>query len=301
MPISFDWEFEEEQEKLRPPDDGGRGWTAPRWLRRGVLVALLGIVVAGGIALWVRSRLQAADKQEAQLRTAVELELRVLAQQDAELFRALQDPTNPEWGSQQVARYILPGAGGFPPAPGLTPADRGIEIREVHYFGRTGRVELLRWFVAPASSAAREPLPFHITWFYTQDDTGQWYHTAPPGDYWGIPHMWYGRRLTIRATETEARWIGPLADELAPLVSSACRSLDCPRGADYQLEFVADVSPQVQGNAWTLPPLYLTGLPQDDAAEGAWREAVKAWTLEALSQSQVVQRSVAPYATQLTR
>jgi hypothetical protein len=301
MPVSFDWEFEEEREKLRPPGDEGHGWRAPRWLRRGLLVAFLLVAVGGAITLWVRDRLKEADRQEAQLRAAVELELRALAQQDAELFHALQDPADPEWGSQQVARYILPGAGGFPPAPGLIPADRPLEIQEVHYFGQTGRVELLRWFVAPASATGRAPLPFHITWFYTWDGTGQWYHTAAPADYWGIPHLWYGRRLTIRATETEAHWIGPLANELAPLVSRACRSLDCPRGTDYQLEFAANVSPQVEGNAWTLPPLYLTGLPQGDAAAGAWREAVKAWTLEALAHSQVVQRSAAPYATQLTR
>jgi hypothetical protein len=145
MSVSFNWEFEEEPSPPRQPEGGalppGR---RRRWLRRGAVV-LVPLALAGLlIGAWVFARLKVIQKAEAELRAAVELELKAIADGDAELFRTRQDPTNPAWRDQQVARYASPGAARFAPAPGMTLADRPMEIRQVHLSGRTSPDELSR-------------------------------------------------------------------------------------------------------------------------------------------------------------
>jgi Tol biopolymer transport system component len=294
MSVSFDWDFAEEPRAPRPPD--GRGGLPDRWRRWlswGAVVFIL--LVAGGLLTraWVNDRLKAIEKVEAELRGIVELELKSIAEGDGELFRTRQDPADPRWQARQVARYIA-NPTGFVPAPGLASAERPSEIKKAHVFGRSGRVELVHWFqplshTLPLSHTPTlsSPLPFHATWFYRLDEEGVWYHVAPPDDYWGIPYSWHGSRLTIRATEIESQLLDPIALDLALLVSEGCRRLDCLAQTRYTLSFEDNLPPQIQGDRWTLPALFLTGFPEGEEARAAWEQALKLWLVEALVRTRV--------------
>jgi Tol biopolymer transport system component len=284
MSVSFDWDFKEEPDSLGEEDDRGRTERRRRWLFRAGLLLILLAMVGGMVGAWVKSRLNAVEKIEAELRTAVELELKTIQDGDAELYRSRQDPSDSHWETRQLARYITR-PGSFAPAPGLTPIGRPLEIREVHLVGRTGRAELTQWFSA-TTQQPDTPLPFHVTWFYRRGDDGVWYHVAPPDDYWGLPYSWHGSRLVIRATEVESAVLDPIARDLAVLVVEGCRRLGCPEGQRYNLNFDGELAPQVQDNWWTLPALYLTGLPDGDEARAAWEHALKLWVVEALAQAQ---------------
>jgi hypothetical protein len=287
MSVSFDWDFSEE-----PQGHKGDGEPSPpgrrRRLRRIIVLVALLALVGGAVGLWVRGRLDVAKREETGLRAVAELELETIGRGDAELFRTLQDPADPIWRDRQVARYFSPQAAAFAPAPGLVPSGRPTEIRQTHFFGQTGRVELVRWLreAAPSLTPARL-LAFNITWFYRRDEDGEWYHTAPPDTYWGIPYSWHGSRLEIRSTEVEAAWIDAVADELAIHIAQGCRWLGCPEGQRYTLNFMDVVGPEVQGDWWALPALTLSGIPANSSAREAWRRALELWTVEALARTQV--------------
>ena len=294
MSVSFDWEFEEEKSDARQP---GESVPPPnrrrRWLLRGaVLVALLAVVGLSARA-WINNRLNAVEKVEAELRSLVELELKHIADGDAELFRARQDPIIHRWRDRQVDRYISQPAL-FVPVPGLLLDDHPTEIQKVSVFGHTGRAELIRWFTPPGPGDDPDPgpLPFQITWFYRLDEDGTWYHTAPPDDYWGTRYSWHGTWLDIQATQVEAKMLDTVANDLTLLVFKACRRLDCPRDTRYTLSFEGTLFPLMHGNKWTLPALYLTGLPEDEKARDAWVNMLKPWLVEALVQSRVTRTEV---------
>jgi dipeptidyl aminopeptidase/acylaminoacyl peptidase len=69
------------------------------------------------------------------------------------------------------------------------------------------------------------------------------------------------------------------------VVSDACELLECPRGAHYVLSLDDAVAPQVYGDRWRLPSLYLTGQPRGQVARAAWLQAFELWMVEALAQS----------------
>jgi Tol biopolymer transport system component len=293
MSVSFDWQIEQEDRLPHwpssdtPPPDRRR-----RWLWRGIAVFVLLVAAGSGAYLWISSRLKAVEKAEAELRRIVELELTAIADGDAEIFRIRQDPSNLHWRDQQVIRYFSPEAQ-FVPAPGLTPSSRPPEIEKVHFFGQTGRVELTHWFQPTnppngrTNQPTNQPLPFHATWFFRQNEAGTWYHVAPPDDYWGIPYSWHGSRLDIRATEVEAEALDPIADELARLMARSCDWLGCPPDARYSLSFQDVSAPQTQGDRWVLPALYLAGLPDGEQANDAWARALELWLVETLARAQV--------------
>jgi hypothetical protein len=237
----------------------------------------------------LNGRLKAVEKGKTDLRAIVGLELKALADGDAALFRTYQDPTDADWQARQIVRYLSPDAARLVPAPGLAPADRPAEIKQIHLSGPTGRAELVRWFQYPTgpSSGASELLPFQATWFYRLDDQAVWRHVAPPDGYWGAPYTWQGSQLIIRAAQAEANLLAPIADELADLIASACQLLDCRQGSRYILSFEDVLTPRALGHRWMLPALYLSGLPEDQAAAAAWAHAVKLWLVEALAQTQV--------------
>jgi Tol biopolymer transport system component len=221
------------------------------------------------------------------------LGLKASADGDADLFRSRQDPTDTRWHDLQVSRYPS-NPGGFAPAPGLAPADRASELTQIHLFGHTARVELLHWFQYPGrpGDELSQPMPFHTTWFYRQDDQGVWHHIPPPGDYWGVPYVLRSSRLVILTTEAEATVLNPLAGELASFVSQGCIWLGCSDGDSYTLRFSDLPAPQVRGDLWALPALHLTGLPQSDPARAAFLHALKRWVVEALVQTQVAREDL---------
>jgi hypothetical protein len=124
-------------------------------------------------------------------------------------------------------------------------------------------------------------------WFYRLDDDGTWYHVAPPEDFTGLPFSWRGSRLTVRASEIDVEKLDSIARELTRLVSGSCRLLNCPRRDRFILSFEDTLAPQIQGDRWTIPALYLTGLPENQAAQSALGQALKLWAIEALAQSRV--------------
>jgi hypothetical protein len=311
MSVSFDWDFEEEEPD---PSDPSEGLTLPserrrNWLFAGVmLLTLLGV---GGLLVrgWVNQRLGVVEQVEAKLREIAELELEHIKDGDAELFRLIQDPIVFRWSSQQMTRYIPDdGAASLAPAPGLVPADCPTRIRRVRVVGRTGRVELVQWFQSaspPVENQNNHPLtrwfraasllrtvcngpaayPFHVTWFYRLDEGGNWYHTPPPNAHLGVPHSWYSERLEVHATEVEAEALHPVVGDLVALVIKGCHLLDCDEQKHYTLNFDDTPTPQLYGDRWSTPALYLAGIPQNQAAHGAWSHAFKLWLAGALAQS----------------
>jgi len=301
MPASFEWEIQDDSQTTRqqiggtPPPDRRR-----RWLRWGTTLLILLTLMGIGIRAWVASRLETANRIEQELRAAVELELKAIADGDTELFIARQDPTDSEWRIRQITRYISARVP-FAPAPRLVPADRPAEIRQVQLSRDTARVDLVHWFQpgpqfprpqgAPISASL--PLPFHTAWFYRQTDDGTWVHVAPPDAYLGVPHSWHGIWLSIRATEAEAQLIDSVAGELVRLVSRACRIVLCPEDVHYILSFENTIQPGIRDERWALPALYLAGLPGDEPARAAWLQALKPWLVEVLAQALVQDEQLA--------
>jgi Tol biopolymer transport system component len=294
MSVSFDWEFEEEEadSSRRPDGDAGLPDKRRRWLIWGAVLFTVLAVVGLSVRAWIKGRLSAVEKVEAELRGVVELELKNIVDGDGELFRARQDPTVHGWQARQVARYISnPSA--FVPAPGLIPAERPPEIHQVRVAGRSGRAELTRWFQSPSHTATlATPVPFRVTWFYRRGEDGIWYHTAPPEDHWGAHHSWHGIWLDINASEIEAEVLDPVASDLASLVLNGCQWLNCPEGERYILSFDDALAPYIRGNRWTLPALYLTGLPEGDDARAVWVRALEPWLAEALARSFIARGDV---------
>ncbi|MGD9099357.1 MAG: hypothetical protein PVF45_02675 [Anaerolineae bacterium] len=306
MPVSFDWEFEESDPSEQPGEGTSFSRRRRSWLYLGM--TLLGLLVVGGLVVrsWLDNRLDAIREIEDELRSVVELELKDIANGDVELFRAVQDPTVPRWRSQQVARYFpnpigAPNVYGFAPAPGLAPADRHPEIVQVRVVGRVGRVKLVHWFqptfplnptdsllarwLQAASSVTPVALPFHVTWFYRLSEDGAWYHTPPPEDHAGIPYTWHGAWLDVQASEIEDALLDPVIKDLFALAHENCQLLNCPFSAHYSLNFGDASAPQVYGNRWRLPALYLTGMPDNAVARAVWQQALKLWLVEALARS----------------
>jgi hypothetical protein len=263
-----------------------------------IVAFVLLFVIGFGVRVWVVSRINAVEKVEQTVRSIVELELKSINDGDIDLFRTIQDPIDATWQERQVNRYFSQSAAQFAPAPGLTPAERPWDIRQVRILGRTARVELVRWFhkrtalpVQLQAELADGPsiglLPFHITWHYGVDPNGAWHHITPPDEFLGVPHAWHGTRLDIRATQIEADALNPAAPDLASLVSQACRWLDCPRDARFSLSFEDGLVPQIQAYRWALPTLYLAGIPDSEHARAAWEHGMQLWVLDALAQARV--------------
>jgi Tol biopolymer transport system component len=272
-------------------------------LLRGVVSVFLLILVGLGIRAFIASRLEENEEAVQAVRDTVELELKTIADGDAEVFRSRQDPADPIWQERQVSRYVSDHADQFTPAPGLEPANRPWEIKKVQVLGRTAAVDLVRWFQKPAVFPTQEhpepadrqppePLPFQTTWFYTEDKNGTWFHVAPPGGYLGIPHSWHGTWLDVHAVEIEAEELDPVARDLIVLASKVCPWIGCSEGTRYTLSFEDALSPQVQGSRWALPSLYLTGLPEDTEARQAWSRALELWLLGALAQAQIKDEAI---------
>jgi Tol biopolymer transport system component len=293
MSVSFDWDFRDESAQNGGPDGNGpRFGRVRRWLIRGFVAVVILLIVGLPIRAWLATRLESIEKDEERLRSLIELEIKTIAENDRELFRSLQDPDDPNWQERQLARFAPSNAAEFVPAPGLAPAGRPPEIDRVHFFGDSGRVEMTVWFVdetprgEPEAAEQQEPLEFHVTWFYRQDEAGDWYHVEAPGDYWGVPYSWHGKRLEVRATEVEAERLDAVARETAIMISQACLWMGCPEDSTYVISFEDIPHPEIRGNVWALPALYITGLPDGDAALEAWRRALKLWAVEMLATAQ---------------
>jgi hypothetical protein len=287
VPLSFEWEIEEQS---GPPRHLGEGRTPPTRSRRRlrwivVTLALLALI-AFSVRAWVLRRLQTLEKTEEGLHAAVELELKALADGDADLFRSRQDPTDRRWQRDQVQRFIVQDPTFNLPAPGLQPVDRPWEIEEIELLGRSAQVDLLRWFQNPLDERD-SGLPLRLTWFYRQEEDGGWYHVPPPEDYWGVPHWWSAVRLDVRGSEKEAELLRPIVDDLAMLVLEGCQLFECPPGLHYSLNLEDTLRPQITGDRWALPSLVWTGLPAREMARAVWEGAMRRWVVEALAESQV--------------
>jgi hypothetical protein len=296
MPGSFEWEFEEDERPRRepgpppgPPDRRSCLW------RGGILLGLLLVIGVGVRAYWIENQ-RALTETEASLRAAVELELRTIARRDVELFRSRQDPADATWRERQIVRYVSVTSSKFGPAPGLEPADRAPEIRQVRLLDRRAQVDLTFWFEDRGNEPTK-PLPFYLTWYYRRANDGTWYHVAPLDDWprpfarsvgtrseaQGAP----GFLLGIQATQAEAALLDPIAEELGRLVVQGCTWLGCLDDAHFNLSFDDVPNPIVNGDRWRLPTFFLAGWPGNAVARDAWELALKRWLVEALAHSAV--------------
>jgi hypothetical protein len=298
LPSAFEWDIEEQSGPPRRIREGGN-LPNPRRRRliRAVLLLVLLALMGLGVRAWISSRLDEVEEAEQALREVVALELKSIADGDTEIFRARQDPQDPIWQERQIGRYFSDRADRFTPAPGLEPVDRGPEIAELEFSGRAARVQLVRWFQEPDNHPTEEhpepsgnpssrPLPFNTPWFYREDKDGNWYHVAPPDDFLGVPYSWHGRWLDVRATEVEAKALDPVASDVIIAVSQVCLWIGCPEDVRYTLSFEDTLAPEIQGTRWTVPALYLTGLPRDEGASDGLGRTLEAWVLGALAQAQ---------------
>jgi hypothetical protein len=204
----FEWEFDDDRQTVRGPAPS-LGWR--RWLRRTGLLLILLIIVALAVRARLAAHQRAIAETEFQLRAAVSLELKTIADGDVELFLARQDPGDPIWRDRQFVRYLSPGAARFLPAPGLEPGDPPWEIHSVHLPDRSAQVaraELTRWLREPGNNYPAAPLPFRVTWFYRQADDGTWYHVAPPDDGQSAPYYKSAGTRTAANGSGEAVVIG---------------------------------------------------------------------------------------------
>jgi hypothetical protein len=173
---------------------------------------------------------------------------------------------------------------------------------------------------------------FTVTWTYRRTDEGDWHHVAEEQAAWREPYYasagvrklkfdpsdptarrtirlpgmaagsfitvplpnWAGPVLQIQATQAEAAILAPITVELGRTVADACDLLQCPYIARHSLNFGDVPVPQIDGRQWSLPTLYLAGMPDDVAARDAWLHALKLWIVEALARAQIDEASVSP-------
>ncbi len=285
MPASFDWEFEDEERPSRPAGDSKSSAGRRRWLRWAAVLIGIFAIIGLGFRVWTTARQRVVGEAEAQLRAAVELELRAIAERDVELFRGRQDPDDKTWVDRQLVRYLSPSAERFTPAPGLGRAERPPEIDELTLDGRSGRVALVFWFHEGPERGGE--LPFSLNWYYDQDKDGDWYHVAPPRSEPRLPNPGDHPALAISATQAEADLLAPIATELGDLVDRSCEWLGCPDEVVYRLVFADVPEPQVRGDRWMLPTLALAGRPSGEDSRAAWKRALGRWVVEALARTVV--------------
>lgn len=314
----FEWEFDDEPKPPPSQTDGGESVDRRRrWTRRATVGLLLLAAVMLGVRALMMAHQRGVEEAEAQLRATVELELRSIQSGDAEVFAALQDPTDAGWRDAQLARYLSASETGLTALPGLVPAQKPPEITGIDLAGRRAQVEVTFWYDLPhalqssraeAASPAEEqrnaqksiatlsvesgPYAFTVAWTFRRTAKGEWTHTAPRDALPGEPHLTSageggdGPLLQVKATSSEKPLIAPIGTELGRILTRACQWLNCSPEAHYRLRFGDVAASGRAGSDWTLPSAYLAGIPRDEAARSAWTHALQLWMVQALVQAQ---------------
>jgi len=242
------------------------------WLGLGAAVAL---VVGVGGTTWWRARHEALATVEAEVRAVAQLELRALAEGDADLYRSLQDDAAPAWREPPEAPAALEPLL-LPPLPGLA-TTAALSVENARVVGDAARVEVVRAVEFPGGEQAR----FRAVRFYRRGGDGRWLHTSVDRDYAGHTVMFVGERVVISSFATDAGWAKPAAYDLEGLAVQFCKRASCQQRAPVTLAFTdtLDAAGRTDG---ALPAPFLVGAPDDEAAQEMWTEALRALLVDYL-------------------
>jgi hypothetical protein len=267
MAVELEWRFDDESPD-RPPHQEQRPrrarWRV--WLGLGAAVAL---AVGLGGTTWWRARREELAAVEAEVQAVAQLELRALAEGDAELYLSLQDDAAPGWHEPPEDPAALEPLL-LPPLPGLV-TTAAFSVENARVVGDAARVEVVR----PAGLPGREMARFRAVRFYRRGDDGRWLHTSVDRDYAGHTVIFVGERVVISSFATDAGWARPAAYDLEELAVQFCKLAPRQECAPVTLAFTGTLGTAGRPGG-ALPAPFLVGVPDDEAARAAWRDALRA-------------------------
>jgi hypothetical protein len=267
MAVELEWRFDDEG-----PDRAPQREQRPRrarwrvWLGLGAAVTL---AVGLGGSTWWRARREALATVEAEVQAVAQLELRALAEGDAELYLSLQDDAAPGWLEPRESRAALEPLL-LPPLPGLV-ATAAFSVENARVVGDAARVEVVRTAGLPSGEQGH----FRAVRFYRRGDDGRWLHTSVDRDYAGHTVIFAGERVVISSFATDAGWARPAAYDLEKLAVRFCELAPCQERAPVTLAFTGTLGTAGRPGG-ALPAPFLVGVPDDETAQEMWAEALRA-------------------------
>lgn len=284
MSIELDWQIYDDDTPL--PEA-----TPPPRRRRRLLAfvaapLLVAISLAAGLAIFYHVRL---DQVAREVYPLAKLEAQAIAENDAALFLALQDPEDDAWRSMQAQVFGRLERAGLPefgwratasePQPGNVTLEPG-----------GARVDMLHCF------SVTHPLPngpttieLVVPHFYRETPSG-WVRAMPAPEYWGEQRSQRGERFAMLYWQCDAGWLEPLAPYLDKVLERACAHLPCPPQPLYivfdhdveSLERLTDPAHFDDDGALHLPSPHLLGLPTDECSRDELYRAIAKEVVEAL-------------------
>jgi len=271
MPVEYEWHFDE---KGPGGETEGTGEARPSRRRVWSILAVAAVVLVGfGLYAWWRVSRVSLRRMEEEVQAVARLEMRALADEDAELYLSLQDDSDPRWQELQEARLIS-GTALPAPAPGLA-ASVPFAVEHPRVIGDHARVELVRMAGLPGGAS----LPFRAARFYRLTSDGRWLHTSADQEYAGRMLVWVGPRNDLAGFSVEDDLLGPLAPELEVTAARFCDLFSCESDVRFRLAFTSTLDTQTT-QPEVLPAPHIVGVPDDDAARAVWTQAVKGYLVE---------------------
>ncbi len=286
MSSGFEWRFGDDLPEERGQEERARRRAWHRWLP----LLLLLLVVGGAFAWWV-GRQRHLARAEAQVEQVARLELRALAEGDAELFLSLQDPADRSWKESQEA--YLDTRGCPLPLQDLT-SPISTTVEGAHIVGERARVEI----VYTATLASGEEGVFRAVRFYRYTSDGRWLHTKMDPDSGGDDVVFISEDLEITVFANDPIRMDALARRLSDLPYRFCSLVPCRRcslfgidsssnpekarslpavvGFDTTLSvsLAANLEEAAEHSDATLPASFLVGAPANGAAQEAWEASL---------------------------
>lgn len=283
-----------ERSSVTPPSSSSSPSSFPGHLVLLVVGMVLG-AAAGLIILIVQGQRQA----RADLEPVIRLEQQALVQGDAELYRSLLDPADPDW-----REALLPTLSG-----GIRTADVETtpRVRRVYLQGDRAEVEV---------EFAYEGRPYRRLEMLRRIEDGSWRLARPPTEAVTTGTVWEGEFLILRASPDDA-FLAAHGPRLEALVAAFCARYRPPSPCRVELTVAADgvLLPFRPGAAATpMPPLvtyqaaqagdrlWITLGSGRGEIDPVWRERIRrAWPrLRGLRQLQMIEQSP-PEAAQAAR
>lgn len=271
MSVEYEWRFDEDSPSQEPTEDGTKH--RPRWRTiLAIAAAVLIIIALGTYLVWRLRRASVADTV-ADVRAAVQLELRAFEEGDTELYLGLQDDDDGAWIESRQRRLsqgtLLP-----PPLPGFI-ATSVLTIETPTVTGDRAEIGCVRL----AGPSGGEQYPFRAVSFYRLLPDGRWVHTAPDPDYAGRPLVWVGPRNDLAGHIVETGLFEQLAPELELTAAAFCELLSCPSDLRFSLALtdtlIAETRQRGVLPAEVLPAPHLVGVPQGEGATAVWTRALE--------------------------
>ena len=271
MSVEYEWRFGQNTSSDEPGEAVRRRRPRRRvWVGLAVAVVLL---VALGLYGWWRLRRQFLTEAEEAVQAVARLEMRALADGDAELYLSLQDGADPQWLESQRTR-LLSGTALPPPVPGFI-ASAPLTVEHPLVIEDRARVELVRMAGPPEGGQ----FPFRAVRFYRLAPDGRWLHTRADPKYAGRVLLWVGPRNDLAGYIAQDELMEQLAPELELTAVSFCSLFSCSGDVRFTLSFTSTPGP-LDAEAGALPAPHLVGAPDSVAAQAAWIQAIKSYAVD---------------------